>query len=67
MSSDQFITVDIDELIEKLSAIKEDDFTTVTLSIVGDEYISELAFSVSSFDSEEPISYGSINESSEEF
>ena len=60
------IVVDIDELIDKLDAMTEDDFVQVLLEINEDEYTSELEVSAISIDSDEPISYGSIPEASED-
>lgn len=60
------IVVDIDELIDKLDAMTEDDFVQVLLEINEDEYTSELEVSAISIDAEEPISYGSIPEASED-
>lgn len=56
------IKVDIDELMDKLQDIKDDDYTTVELRIVNDEYSSELELGAYSFDSDEPKQYGSIDE-----
>lgn len=60
------IVVDIDELIDKLDAMTEDDFVQVLLEINEDEYTSELEVSAISIESDEPISYGSIPEASED-
>jgi hypothetical protein len=62
----QRIRVDIDELSEKLELMKEDDYVTTELEINDDEYTPELLISAVSFDEEEPISYGTLNEVSEE-
>jgi hypothetical protein len=61
------IIVDIDELIDKLDAMTEDDFVQAILEISEDEYTSELVLSAVSIDEDEPISYGSIPEASEDF
>lgn len=60
------IRVDIDDLTEKLEAMKEDDFVTVELDIVEDDYTSELMLSAVSFEMEEPVSYGSIGQTDDE-
>lgn len=60
------IRVDIDDLTEKLEAMKEDDFVTVELDIVEDDYTSELMLSAVSFEMEEPVSYGSIGQADDE-
>lgn len=60
------IVVDISELIDKLDAMTEDDYVDTLLEIKEDEYTNELEVSAISIDSDEPISYGSIPESSEE-
>jgi hypothetical protein len=62
----QRIRVDIDELSEKIELMKEDNYVTVELEISDDEYTPELLISAVSFDEEEPINYGSLNEISEE-
>ena len=56
------IRVDIDELSEKLDAMREDDYVTAELEIEEDDYSSELHLAAVSLEEEEPISYGSINE-----
>ena len=66
MNDTNSITVDIDDILDKLYAIKEDDFSTVKLELVGDEYSQELSISAISFDSESPIGYGTVMETSEE-
>ena len=60
------IVVDIDDLIDKLDAMTEDDFVQVVLNITEDDYTSELELSAVSIDSDEPVSYGSIPEASED-
>lgn len=60
------IRVDIDDLCEKLDAMKEDDYVTVELEIAEDEYSSELLVSAVSFEDEDPIGYGSVCETSDE-
>lgn len=60
------IRVDIDDLTEKLEAMKEDDFVIVELDIVEDDYTSELMLSAVSFEMEEPVSYGSIGQTDDE-
>lgn len=60
------IKVDIDELLDKLNAMKEDDYVTTELQIEEDDYCSELLVSAVSFELDEPISYGSLTEAVEE-
>ena len=54
------IRVDVDDLCYKLEAMKEDDYVTVELEIIEDDYSSELAVSAVSFEEDEPISYGTV-------
>lgn len=61
------IRVDIDELMDKLEAMKEDDYVTTELEIEGDEYSSELIVSAVSFEQDEPIGYGSVCEITDDF
>jgi len=56
------IQIDIDELIDKLKEMKEEDYATVKLEVVGDEYCQELNLYAVSFDEDEPTMYGSITE-----
>lgn len=60
------IKVDIDELIERLNEMKEDDYITVELEIISDSYDSELQLNAVSFESDNPVDYGSIAETSDE-
>lgn len=60
------IRVDIDELMDKLEAMREDDYVTAELEIEDDDYNSELLVSAVSFEEEEPLSYGSVSEICEE-
>ena len=54
------IRVDVDDLCDKLEAMKEDDYVTVELEIIEDDYSSELAVYAVSFEEDEPISYGTV-------
>lgn len=54
------IRVDVDDLCDKLEAMKEDNYVTVELEIIEDDYSSELAVSAVSFEEDEPISYGTV-------
>ena len=54
------IRVDIDDLSDKLEAMKEDDYVTVEREILEDDYSAELAVSAVSFEEDEPISYGTV-------
>jgi hypothetical protein len=60
------IRVDIDELSEKLGEMKEDDYVTAELEIVFDDYSSELKLSAVSFESDEPVDFGTICEADDE-
>jgi hypothetical protein len=60
------IKVDIDEMIERLQEMKEDDYVTAELEIIADSYDCELKLSAVSFDSEEPIDYGTVAETLDE-
>lgn len=60
------IRVDIDDLSDKLNAMKDEDYVTTELSIEEDAYSAELNVAAVSFDSDEPIDFGSIPESNEE-
>lgn len=60
------IKVDIDELMERLNEMKEDDYITVELEIISDRYDSELQLNAVSFESDNPVDYGSIAETSDE-
>lgn len=60
------IKVDIDDLIDRLNEMKEDDYVTTELEIVEDNYDCELRLSAVSFESDEPIDYGLIAETSDE-
>lgn len=60
------IVVDVEELIDKLDEMIEDDYTDVLLEIDEDDYTSELHVSAVSLEDEEPISYGTIYESTED-
>lgn len=60
------IRVDIDDLCDKLEAMKEDDYVTVELEIIDDDYSSELSVSAVSFEETEPISYGTVCQADDE-
>lgn len=60
------IRVDIDELYDKLEAMKEDDYVTTELEILEDDYSSELAVSAVSFEEDDPISYGTVYQTEDE-
>jgi len=61
------IRVDIDELIDKLEAIREDDFVTTELSIDSDGYDTELEVSAVSIEDDNNISYGKLEGLGEDF
>ena len=61
------IKVDIDELMETVEEIKEDDYTTVELSIDGDGYYNELSLAAISIEEPDPVPYGTISEVRNEF
>lgn len=54
------IRVDVDELYDKVSAMREDDCSVAELEIIEDDYSSELQLSAVILDEDTPISYGSI-------
>lgn len=56
------IRVDIDELGDKIEAMKEDDYVTTELIIDSDGYSTELTINAVGFDEEEPVGYGTIPE-----
>lgn len=60
------IKVDIDDLLDKLEAMREDDYVTAKLTIENDGYSSELVVEAVSFESDTPISYGEVPEASDE-
>ena len=60
------IRVDIDELCDKLDAMKEDDYVTAELEILEDDYSNELALYAVSFEEEDPVSYGIVCETDDE-
>lgn len=60
------IRVDIDDLYDKLEAMREDDYVTAELEILEDDYSSELAVSAVSFEEDEPISYGTVCQADDE-
>ncbi len=65
--SESTIRVSVYDLLEKIQNIEEDNYATVELKFIGDEYSNELRVAAVAFDSEEPISYGVLQESDEEF
>ena len=60
------IRVDVDDLLDKLEAMREDDYATVELHIVADDYIKELEVSAVGFEDDQPISYGTVSEVEDE-
>lgn len=60
------IRVDIDDLTEKLEAMKEDDYVTAELEILEDSYTSELVVAAVSFEEDTPISYGTVCQTDDE-
>lgn len=61
------ICVDIDELMDKLTAMREDEFVTVKLTIDEDDYVSELYVDAVGIDEDDSRGYGSINETISDF
>lgn len=53
--------VDIDELLEKVKAIKEDDFSAVILNLTDDGYLQQVEVCACGIESDEPVSYGKID------
>lgn len=66
-AEDVSIRVNIDDLIEKLEAMKEDDYVTAVLTIKSDEYDEEMDVAAFSVEDDSLVSYGSISGSSEDF
>ena len=60
------IRLDIDDVLEKLEAMKEDDFVTVELTIDSDGYSTEIELCALGIDEEENISYGRLEDLGEE-
>jgi hypothetical protein len=61
------IKVDIDDLAERLEAMREDDYVTAELAINSDGYSSELELFAVGIEDEEKLSYGKIEEQSDDF
>lgn len=61
------IKIDIDEMIEKLEAMKEEDFVTCRLTIQNGDYLNELQVEAVGIDEEDVTSYGSLDEVIREF
>lgn len=60
------IRVDVDDLLSKVNAIKEDDFVTLELEIEEDDYIKELSINAIGIDGEDATSYGTLSEVDDE-
>lgn len=60
------ITVDIDELVDKLESMKEDDYVSAKLTLVEDDYTNELAIAAVGIEDEEEVSYGTLDETRSE-
>lgn len=61
------IRVDIDELMDKLDAMKEDDFVTAELTINSDGYESEIELYAVGIEEDERVSYGVVEGQSDDF
>lgn len=61
------IRVNIDELMTKLEAMREDDYVTAVLTIKSDEYDEEMDVAAFSIEDDSLVSYGSISGSSDDF
>ena len=61
------VKVDIDELMEKLDAMREDDFVTVEIAFSSNGYESEIELTAVGIDDDEKISYGKIEGQNEDF
>ena len=61
------IKVDIDELMEKLDAMKEDDFVTAELTINSNGYDSELEIIAVGIEEDERVSYGVVEGQNDDF
>ena len=66
-ADDISIRVNIDELIDKLEAMRADDYVTAILTTKGDEYDEELELAAFSVEDDSSISYGSISGASDDF
>lgn len=61
------IRVDIDELAEKLDAMREDDFVTAELTLKSNGYESEIEVYAVGIEEDERVSYGKIEGQSDDF
>lgn len=61
------IKVDIDELMDKLDAMREDDFVTVEIAFNSNGYDSEIELTAVGIDEDEKISYGKIEGQNDDF
>lgn len=66
-TDDVSIRVNIDELIDKLEAMREDDYVTAILTIKCDEYDEDLELAAFSLEDDSSVSYGSISGVSDDF
>lgn len=60
------IRLDIDDVLEKLEAMKEDDFVTVELTIDSDGYNTEIILCAVGIEEDENISYGRLEDLGED-
>ena len=61
------VKLDIDDLIDKLEAMKEDDYVTVSITIKSDGYINEVELSAVSIEDDNNISYGVLEDIGDDF
>ena len=61
------VKVDIDELMDKLEAMREDDFVTVEIAFSSNGYEDEIELSAVGIDEDEKISYGKIEGLNDDF
>lgn len=54
------IRIDIDELTDKLEAMREDDYVSAEIVITSDGYDSEMEVIAVGIDEEERVSYGKL-------
>lgn len=61
------IQIDVEDLIDKLEAMREDGYVTARLTIIEDDYLSEVEIEAVGIEEEADISYGSLTEVRSEF
>lgn len=56
------IAVSIDDLMDKINSIQEDEHEAVVINVIEDDYTKELEILAVSNETDEPISYGTLEE-----